>query len=773
MLLLLLACKPDPVDSSPAARAPAWEDPDGASIVVEDDGAIVLADGRRLTFSLGFVDDPDETVNYDPWNLIDPALSFAEPDGLRFHEVTKATWGDGYTLSLEDGRAATLTVDDTGPGIRLQLTQKEGEPWAPYVRARVEARAGEAFYGLGEWFDGSEHRGHAHPMQIELQTELESGYNEAHVPIPLLVSSDGWGVLAHSDLPGAFDVAASDPDVVEITYDQLDGFVLDVYQPGRPREVVARYHQRTGMPTMPPDWAFAPLQWRDDDIHDTELVADSTAIRELGIPGGCVWVDNPWQTTYNSMQPDPARFQDWDALIASLEAKGFRMLAWTTPYVEEADPDYATYEANGWFVDAPILFSDFGEWVDLSHPDAMAAWQARVAAATARGVHGWKLDYGEDAQLGYGAARAVYAFANGEDERTMHHRYAELYHRAYAEPDPEAFLLGRAGVVGDQVWQDAIWPGDLDSGWQAFGEDGHVGGLKSAIRGGTGLAASGFPFYASDTGGYRHERPSHELMVRWTEYSALLPIMQYGGSGRDHNPWNFEPEGDSQFTQETLDAFLRYAVLHIRLFPYFRMLAERATTEGLPIVMAQGFAHPEEGVFADPDFLVGDDIFVAPVEDPGVTSRTVTLPPGAWVHWWTGAEHEGTVEIDAPLGEGPLFQRAGSAIPLLRRSVVTLASTDGTVDSWADDPGALNARVVPGEGAGFALSTGEAIDGLTLVDGDLYEGWDVEVWSPGATAVSKDGAALPAGEDGCGECWIAGDPWVRVVTATGGTLTLE
>jgi hypothetical protein len=117
-----------------------------------------------------------------------------------------------------------------------------------------------------------------------------------------------------------------------------------------------------------------------------------------------------------------------------------------------------------------------------------------------------------------------------------------------------------------------------------------------------------------------------EAMTRWTEYSATLPIMQYGGAGENHNPWDFALYQDdelSQFTEQSLADFTRYATLHIRLFPYFWELAQRARREGLPTVQALGMAYPELGVHPQNAYLVGDDLYVAPVEEEGVTTRTL------------------------------------------------------------------------------------------------------------------------------------------------------
>jgi alpha-glucosidase len=52
----------------------------------------------------------------------------------------------------------------------------------------------------------------------------------------------------------------------------------------------------------------------------------------------------------------------------------------------------------------------------------------------------------------------------------------------------------------------------------------------------------------------------------------------------------------------------------------------------------------------------------------GARSRTVWFPPGEWVSWWDGSRVSGPAwaEVAAPLERIPLFQRAGSTIPVLR-----------------------------------------------------------------------------------------------------------
>jgi sulfoquinovosidase len=89
-------------------------------------------------------------------------------------------------------------------------------------------------------------------------------------------------------------------------------------------------------------------------------------------------------------------------------------------------------------------------------------------------------------------------------------------------------------------------------------------------------------------------------------------------------------------------------------------------SRGLP-VQRPLFLHFE----ADPQtyaiqdhYLYGPDLLVAPVHAAGARQWSVYLPAGArWTHVWSGASHEGgqRIEVAAPIGQPPVFSRAGSA----------------------------------------------------------------------------------------------------------------
>ena len=65
------------------------------------------------------------------------------------------------------------------------------------------------------------------------------------------------------------------------------------------------------------------------------------------------------------------------------------------------------------------------------------------------------------------------------------------------------------------------------------------------------------------------------------------------------------------------------------------------------------------------EFLVGENLLVAPVVTQGTTRRVVYLPEGKWFDFFTGKEYQGSqyYMIEAPIDTCPVFAKAGSMIP--------------------------------------------------------------------------------------------------------------
>jgi alpha-D-xyloside xylohydrolase len=125
----------------------------------------------------------------------------------------------------------------------------------------------------------------------------------------------------------------------------------------------------------------------------------------------------------------------------------------------------------------------------------------------------------------------------------------------------------------------------------------------------------------------------------------------------------------------------------------------------------------EAGAIADEfDYFFGPSLYAAPVVRRGQTSRTLWLPPGRWVDWWTMDVQAGGANVTkaAPLDVLPLYQRSGSIVPLLDPSIDTLApATAPGIVSLSDVQGILDLRTVLDPGAG-ASAQASLTDGTKL-----------------------------------------------------------
>ena len=210
----------------------------------------------------------------------------------------------------------------------------------------------------------------------------------------------------------------------------------------------------------------------------------------------------------------------------------------------------------------------------------------------------------------------------------------------------------RSGWAGSQRYP-VHWGGDAASTFD---------GLAGTICGGLHFGLSGFPFWSHDVAGihgipdFVHGRPTDELYVRWTQVGVFSSHIRYhGGSPRE--PWEYPAV--SEIIREWLR--FRYALL-----PYILEQAHQSCLNGLPMLRSLIFEWPGDPAawsIAD-EYLFGDHFLVCPVLNAAGV-RSVYLPEGRWVDFWSGQALSGPLHLQEfawPLSRLPLYVRFGSEI---------------------------------------------------------------------------------------------------------------
>ena len=100
--------------------------------------------------------------------------------------------------------------------------------------------------------------------------------------------------------------------------------------------------------------------------------------------------------------------------------------------------------------------------------------------------------------------------------------------------------------------------------------------------------------------------------------------------------------------------------------PYIFTQAYIASQQGLPLMKALLLNYPEDETawFIDDEYLLGDDLFVAPLME-NTTARKVYLPVGKWIDYQTKKIYEGEKWHSIEAGELPgiLLVKNNSLIP--------------------------------------------------------------------------------------------------------------
>lgn len=621
------------------------------------------------------------------------------PSGLpcRFSEADGVVRIDGVGVTASvDVRALAVEVCREGQSERV-ATLVLSHGWLERPDGTVQAirsglvpfREGE-LYGLGERFVGPDLRGRVWDTRV--YEEYKEQGQRTYMPVPLLVSPQGWGVFFETAAPARFDLERSPYEVTVETGNAAARLVHHVIVAEEPYDVTHAFTRLTGDIAPAPSWVYGP--WMSANTWNSQAKAELALRRTLAedVPATVLvleaWSDETTFYIFNDAEyaPHPGRdaprladfsfhgrWPDPKRLIDECHDNGVRVLLWQIPVQKKLDAPHAQHDADEahmlecgyairkedgtpyrnrgwWFDDALVL--------DVTNPDACAWWfDKRRYLFEELGIDGMKTDGGEHI---WGRGLAAHDGSRGTElVNTFAQRYVDAYHSFVRDATGgDGITFSRAGYTGAQR-SPAHWAGDENSTWN---------GYRASILAGLSAGIAGVSLWGFDIGGFSGDVPTVELYVRATQVACFSPIMQFHSElhkaveNRDRTPWNIaERHADGR----ALDVYRAYAKLRMRLIPYVASEAEALAGVGRPLMRmpALDFPHDHDRLCKDPyAYMFGRDLLVCPVLEKGALAREVLLPAGQWVDLWSGARLEGAraMLVPSPLERIPVFVRAAS-----------------------------------------------------------------------------------------------------------------
>jgi alpha-glucosidase len=553
--------------------------------------------------------------------------------------------------------------------------------WDDRVYHYLKCGADEMYFGLGERAGTSNRAGQSYRMSnLDAMGYSAKTTDPLYKHIPFYIT---WKKETQVPLGLFYDTLADCTFDMGRELDNYHGhyryFVADhgdldyyVIAGTTPADISRRFTWLTGRPAFMPKWS---LGYSGSTMTYTD--ADNAQERMNEFLAGCEKHDilcssfhlSSGYTSIGSKRfvfnwnrqkfPDPAAF------ARHYLEHGVRLCANIKPCLLRDHPRFTEAERLGLFVkgadgkpDLVQFWDETGAYLDFTNPETRQWWQARIKDAL--------LDFGivstwndnnefeiwnKNALVnGFGSSRPAW---QAKPWHTLLMIQASRRAQQDAWPDRRPFLISRAGAVGMHRYAQT-WSGDNFTSWET---------LKYNIRMGTGLALSGVSNTGHDIGGFAGPAPDPELFLRWVQFGIFLPrfsIHSWNDDKTVNEPWMYPR------ITPAVSALIKFRA---RLIPCLYDLLWRSHSRFEPMIRPTFFDFPDDShCFEENDeMMLGANLLVAAVVEPGQRARPVYLPAGAdWYDFWSGESFEGgqQVILPAPWDRPPLLARAGAAIPL-------------------------------------------------------------------------------------------------------------
>jgi Glycosyl hydrolases family 31 TIM-barrel domain/Glycosyl hydrolase family 31 C-terminal domain/Domain of unknown function (DUF5110) len=492
---------------------------------------------------------------------------------------------------------------------------------------------------------------------------------------PGLISRDGWVVVDDtarllydgSDWPWVtprppLDIARGGPERVE----GPAGTRQDLYFFGYGhdyRGALADFTKVAGRIPMPPRFAFGiwwSRYWAYTDEEFMQLVRD---FESRTLPLDVLVVDMDWHQTFGGAWdnnpkdqsghtkgwtgftwdrnyfPDPAGFLKWTDVHGLRTPLNLHPASGIQPWEDQ-------YPAMARAMGIDPATERYVPFDIVNKKFAVNFFDLVIHPLEKQGVDFWWLDWQQSDKTSLEGINPTwwlnYTFFT-DMERQGRHR---------------PLIFHRWGGLGNHRYQVGF-SGDTYSTWQSLAYQPYF----------TATAANvGFGYWSHDIGGHMDGPVEPELYTRWIQFGAFSPILRTHTTknpGAERRIWAYPVE----YSDAMREAFL----LRSSLIPYIYTASRQTYDTGVPFLRPLYWDSPEapEAYAVKDEYLFGDSMLVAPVVGPrrretGFATRSVWLPAGTWVEWYSGRVLVGptTIERNFALDEIPVYVKSGAIIAM-------------------------------------------------------------------------------------------------------------
>ncbi len=452
-------------------------------------------------------------------------------------------------------------------------------------------------------------------MPLHEKSECELDFSSNHTPnqaMPFLVSSRGRYLWREAGFKIKFHNGGMEfPDdvLLETGYSNLKGAYLAGMQQHFP------FHKKTPSKNLFRKNIYCT--WIELTFYQNQkdVIKYAQSILDHGMPAGVIIIDDGWSENYGDWRFHSGKFPDAKEMIARLHDMGFEVMLWMCPYItadtvayREAlkqdilvkDEDGDTYIVKWW--------NGYSAVLDISNQKAQEWLSEQLKELQVLGVDGFKFDGGDSLHF---REDNVTALSISPDEHC--NLWAGFGEQFEYNEYRSGYRAGGYGLLQRLCDKEHSWGND---------------GINSLIPDTLLQGVTGHPYSCPDMIGggeylnfqeMEESNLDEELFVRHCEIACLMPAIQFSAA-----PYRVLSEENFKAIKRSLRVRDKYldTILH-----YIDLAAET----GEPVIRYMSYQFPEEPVERIIDqFMLGDDLLVAPIYQKNCTGREVYLPKGSW-----------------------------------------------------------------------------------------------------------------------------------------------
>ena len=489
------------------------------------------------------------------------------------------------------------------------------------------------------WWSGIIEHGSKMPLAKPYQADFRNNCYTNQVQ-PLLLSSTGEVIWSEQPFvinfePGKLNVHAK-------------SVVFQYNKPGKTLKEAYQFASKTYFPPsgeMPDPLLFTNPQYNTwiellYNQNQKDILKYARSILTNGLPAGVLMIDDNWQEDYGNWNFHPSRFPNPKQMIDSLHTMGFKVMLWICPFVSPDSYIFRDLKEKKYLVTDDNSYPSLIKWwngssaeLDLTNPAANNWFKTQLDRLTNEfGVDGFKLDAGD-----FEFYVNVHSF------------------KPNATPTDHCEAWGKIGLNYPLNEYRAMWK----MGGQPLGERLHdknhgFEDLQLLVPDMLVEGLMGYYFSCPDmigggdnTAFTKHADLDQESIVRSAQCHALMPMMQFSVA-----PWRV-------LDKQNLKAVKIAVAIREKFKNSILELVKKTAKTGEPIIKPLEYDYPNKGYATIVDeFLLGDNILVAPVLVKGATTRSIIIPEGKWKSFnrqiFKGPKK---IEMKVTLNDLPYFEK--------------------------------------------------------------------------------------------------------------------